>query len=215
MGTKVLQLQSGIELNRVDTGSSEDESWINNNVVRFGLNEEIELSGVLDYRMQDSVGSGLDNYQLGGRINLLNPDESDWFPTLCIQSRVRFKGSGDFKRSDTGAVTIISAVKGLGDLGGLTVNYINDYNGSFSDSNHGYTVAWGYNFTDQWGAFIEEYATYTPSRGTSSSEWSHAIDTGFSYLANKDLMYDIAFGVDLEENTHQEYIAIGFSWRTL
>jgi hypothetical protein len=123
---------------------------------------------------------------------------------------MRFKGSGDFKRSDSGAVTIISAVKDLGAVGGLTVNYINDYSGSFSDSNHGYTIAWGYNFSDKWGAFIEEYATYSGV----SKEWNHAIDTGFSYLANNDLMYDIAFGVDLERNTHQEYIAIGFSWRT-
>jgi hypothetical protein len=65
VGTHILQLQSGIELNRVETGATKDESWINNNVVRYGINEKVELSGVLDYRIQDSAGSGLDNYQFG------------------------------------------------------------------------------------------------------------------------------------------------------
>lgn len=213
MGTNIFQIQSGIELNNTGRGNAKDENWINNNVVRFGLNEKIELSGVLDYRIQDAPGSdnsGFSTYQLGGRINLLDPEDKDWFPTLCIQSRVRFKGGGDFKRSETGNVTIISAVKGLGDFGGLTANYILDYEGSMSEANHSYTLAWGYSLTDKVGAFIEEYATYS---GT-SDEWTHAVDTGFSYLYNDDLMYDIAFGVDLESNFHQEYIAIGFSWRT-
>lgn len=210
VGTKVFQLQSGIDYNRTKT-TTETEAWVNNNVIRYGLNEKFEVSGVFDYRLQDPSLSGFDNYQLGGRVNLIDPDENSpsWLPALCFQARVRLKGGGDFKKSETAPIITISAVKDLKSFGSLTTNYILSYDGFSTKPSHGYTLAWGYSLNENWGTFIEEYATYT------NNSWTHAIDTGFSYLANKDTQYDLAFGVDLEKNFHQEFISIGVSWRTL
>lgn len=212
VGTNVFQVQSGVEYNRTKT-TSETEAWINNNVFRYGLDEKYEISGVMDYRIQDPSLSGFDNVQVGGRVNLIDGANvtDSWLPALCFQARVRLQGNGDFKRNKTAPVLTIAAVENLGDWGSLTANYNLSYDGFSTKANHGYTLAWGYSLSEKWGTFIEEYANYSPT----SDEWTHAVDTGFSYLANPNLQWDIAFGVDLESNFLQEYIALGFSWRTL
>lgn len=211
VGTNVFQLQSGVEYNRTKT-TSETEAWINNNVFRYGIDEKYELSGVIDLKSQDPSRSGFDNVQVGGRVNLIDgADVSDsWIPALCFQARVRLQGNGDFKRNKTAPVFVIAAVENLGDLGSLTANYILSYDGFSTKANHAYTLAWGFPLNEKWGTFIEEYASYSPT----SDQWTHAIDTGFSYLVHSNLQYDVAFGIDLESDFTQEYIALGLSWRT-
>lgn len=210
VGTGVTQIQSGLEYNRLKT-NSEDLSWINNNILRYGLNERTELSGVLDYRTQNLIGTGVDNFQLGGRVNILNPEKNSfWSPALCFQARLRFKGGGDFKKNKNAPQFILSSVSDLGSLGSLTVNYTLSYDGFSTKGVHGHTLAWGISLDEKWGAFIEEYATYPESGGS-----QHFVDTGFSYLQHKDLQWDIAFGVDIESQFDQEYLAIGLSWRTM
>lgn len=87
LGTSIFQVQSGIEYNRTKT-TSEVESWINNNVLRYGLDEKWEISTVFDYRYQEVAGSGVDNLQLGGRVNLIDGPDG-FIPALGLQARVR------------------------------------------------------------------------------------------------------------------------------
>lgn len=207
LGTKIFQVQSGIEYNRTKT-TSEVESWVNNSVLRYGIDEKWEISTVFDYRYQEGTGSGVDNIQLGGRVNL-NDNPEGWVPALCLQARVRLEGSGDFERQETRPVVIMSAVHDLKKAGSLTTNIIYGYDGNTPKPLYSFTLAWGISLTERIGAFVEEYGTYQ------NDEWVTAIDTGFSYLVHKDLQLDLAFGVDTESNFHQEYVALGFSWRTI
>ncbi|MCF8059287.1 MAG: transporter [Bacteriovoracaceae bacterium] len=206
VGTDVFQLQSGLELNVVEA-SSNTTNIINNNVVRFGLNEKIEVSGVFDLARNNKSLSGIDNLQIGGRYNIIEKSNG-LLPALCFQGRLRLKGFDDYKRADTRPLLVVSAVHSLGEVSSLTTNLTMSYDGFNPRAIYGYTIAYGISLSEKWGAFLEEYASYQ------NDNWSHAIDGGFSYLYNNNTQYDLAFGTDIEENLSQVYLSFGISWRT-
>ena len=57
--------------------------------------------------------------------------------------------------------------------------------------------------------FIEFYSNRT------KDSWVDYWNTGGSYLINKDFSIDLSFGADLESNISNEFVALGFSWRSI
>jgi hypothetical protein len=206
VGTSVFQVQSGLEINVVETNSS-ITNIINNNVIRYGFNEKVEVSGVFDLARNSKSLSGPDNLQVGGRYNIIE-SPNGFIPALCFQGRLRFTGLGDYKRSDTRPLFVIGAVHSLGDKSSLTTNLTMSYDGLNPQAIYGYTVAYGLSLSEKWGAFFEEYASYQ------NDDWTHAINGGLSFVYNRNTQYDVAFGTDIEEQLSQVYLSFGISWRT-
>ncbi len=206
VGTNVFQLQSGLEVNVVETNSS-TTNIINNNVIRYGFNEKVEVSGVFDLAKNNKSLNGLDNLQLGGRYNIIE-NSNGLIPALCFQGRLRFTGVGDYEKSDTRPLFVIGAVHALGDESSLTTNLTMSYDGFNPQAIYGYTIAYGVSLSEKWGAFVEEYASYQ------NDEWTHSINGGLSFVYNSNTQYDVAFGTDIEEQLSQVYLSFGISWRT-
>ncbi len=201
VGAQVFQIQSGIER---DAGNS--KAWIQDHALRFGLSEKLELSTAFSYRIEDEVGSGLDNLELGGRVKIIN-EAKGWIPSLALQVRMRLKGEGDFKRDQIRPVTILSSVHDLKSWGALNLNLTHSYRGNGGSALYGYIVNWSHGLGGKWSVFIEEYAQY-------DRQWLHAWDTGCAYLVNRDLQLDFSLGFDLESAYSSSFTSLGVSWRT-
>ncbi len=201
VGTKILQIQSGLEHSAGDA-----KSWINDHVIRFGLNDLFEISSAFSYRFKDNHGTGLDNLELGGRVKLIE-EAKGLIPSLALQIRMRLKGEGDFKREEARPVTILTSVHDMKEWGSLNLNLTHSYSASGGEGLYGYIVNWSISLNDKWSVFIEEYAQY-------NVQWNHAWDTGAAYLVNKDMQLDFSFGFDLESAYSSSFTSLGISWRT-
>lgn len=102
VGTNILQLQSGLTYDQF-RGQSHLEAYTFDNVIRYGINESFELSGVINYSHTDldtNNLSGVSNTQFGGRVNLID-DPNGFIKALCVQFRFKFPWeSPDYESDD-------------------------------------------------------------------------------------------------------------------
>ena len=214
LGTKIFQLQSGIEKSHFKNNTTHSTFLINNNVLRYGLNEKFEISGVFDLREDKNRNNiitkqnGMDNQQLGFRINLI--DKSDGFiPALGFQTRFRFEGSGDYERNRVSPIIILATMNRTSQNSSLITNWGFTQNGNDFVSQYNYSISYSYSLSEKWGTFIEHYGRERDS--TTLSAW----DVGVSYLLNSNTQFDTSFGNDLESGFNEHFISLGISWRTL
>lgn len=202
VGTHVFQIQSGVEH---DGGDS--QSWVTDQTLRFGLDEKFEINSDFTYRIDKGGHSGFDNLEFGARVKLIR-DAKGWIPSLALQSRLRLKGVGKFKRKSVRPVTILTSIHDLKSWGALNLNITQSYNGSGGKPIYGYVVNWSHGLGEGWTYFIEEYANH-------DQQWNHAWDTGFAVLPTKDIQLDFSVGHDLESTYSSNFISMGISWRHL
>lgn len=209
IGTKYFQIQSGLEQSTLKAGNSTSEIVLNNNVIRYGLNEKLELNAnidLIDLDSSDDRNSG--NIQIGGRLNLI-PKARKYTPKLSFQTRIQLT---DSEGEQNKRLKLVSTLVGEFDLknnGTLTgnLNFSNidklDYEFNF------YNIAWSKNFDKRLSYFVEFYSI------KSDSDWLKYWDVGFGYIVHKYLALDISVGQDLEDDFNSQFVATGFSWRKL
>ena len=91
VGTGVFQVQTGVDYDRREFTNTKNTKRTLNNVIRFGLSEDFELSSVIDYRDETFDTNGVENnldgvsqFQLGFRYNLI-PEADGWIPAIGFQ----------------------------------------------------------------------------------------------------------------------------------
>jgi hypothetical protein len=72
-----------------------------------------------------------------------------------------------------------------------------------------YTVALGYSISDKWGFYIEAFGANHLMEG----ENNHLFDGGFTFLARRNLQFDVSAGHKITANAPDYYLSTGFSWR--
>jgi len=78
LGGKVIQIQSGITFNQIEKELTNTNSFLKNTVIRFGILEKFEISGVINWQSENMMFNGvkekrkgISDTQFGGRINIL------------------------------------------------------------------------------------------------------------------------------------------------
>lgn len=197
------QIQSGLEYNEFKlNGEPKSTNLINNNVFRTGIREDIELSAVLDISELNSSEMQTQNFQFGGRINLIQTNLK-----MSFQTRAQIINASARTNKKVRVVNILVTVYGLGEYGSLTNNLIFSNLNDDDDFFNGYTLAWGINLNDKWNTFVEYYGS------KNDDDWVGAWDTGFGYLVHNDLLLDFSFGQDLDSDISSQFISFGFSYR--
>lgn len=217
VGKHVLQVQSGVNFSWLDTNISSNKvkGLDPGTVIRFGIAELFEISGVINYTRfkQDFQGeeiilSGISNAQIGARLNLL--DGQGVGPNIGIQSRLRLNVlSGDFNQENIGSTTILAISQGLGQKFGLTTNVGITWIGNNSDPIGTYVLNLGMDITDKVSIFIENYGNLA------SQDFDTRFDTGAALIVNPNLKLDFSAGYGNNESIRDYFFDIGFSWRTL
>jgi hypothetical protein len=220
LGKSVVQIQSGYNYNKLEYSNSDVKINSLNTVVRLGLTERFEISGILNYFDESSEGlsyyqpylpfsyenNGIDNLAFGARVNLSKNE--GWLPAIGLQSRVILKFYDEPILSDGfGLANILATTNKINEKFSLTTNWLLIYSGDREDLVGRYVGNLSYSITDKVGVFAEIYANLLEPESTS-------YDGGFSYLVNNDLQLDLSAGIQNDDFYAGYFIDFGFSWRT-
>ncbi len=211
LGKSVMQIQSGYQFNQIDSEASKMRSTIYSTVLRFGVSERIEFSGLVDWQtdkldldtLTTYVG-GISNTQIGGRINLT--ENKGWVPTIGLQGRVLFKSQSEpYLRENIGGKFILATGNSLSDKLSLGTNWGITWTGNQPKPVAFYIINLSYNISQKVGTFVELYGNL--------NEFTTNFDAGFSYLVNKDFQLDASAGWQGRNDVSNWFIDFGVSWR--
>lgn len=211
LGAKVLQVQSGLNFNRINFDGTEIESVSSNTVIRYGIWERFEISGVINGQDEQIVSngqqlsrSGISDTQFGGRINVL--DNDGVVPAVCLQGRLLLTFvSNDFERENLGSNFIIATANQVTDRLSLITNFGLVWSGNGGDPRSFYVLNVSYSMTDRLGVFADMYGDL--------DGFTTNFDGGFSYLVNNDLQLDASAAWQDQVGVSDWYVDVGVSWR--
>lgn len=214
VGTKVFQVQSGLDFSGWDDAVNNGDAILFNNVFRYGLTEMFEIGLGLDYLTQEtktasltSSESGISTIALKIRSHIyegegLMPDFGYQFDLTLPMVHDAFSANEIVPK-----ITIITGQ----DLGGgfsFNTNFGANWNGSTPNPEGFYILNLGYGLTEKISLFIEQYANFD------KSNYNGKIDGGLAYVVNNDLQLDLFGGFDKEDPDYSEwFVSIGASWR--
>ena len=207
VGQGVWQIQSGLRYSDFQdgTGTSVSEAWIHNTVLRVGVLENFEVSGVIGWRNNnnflDNPLRGVHNTQIGARYNILDGSKG-W--ALSVQTRLLLRAQKEeFKRNKMGTNVQIGVGRRVTDWLGLNASVGATWNGNGS-----FFIPIGlrslFNFTPKFGAVLE------------ASDWltqegnNFRVGGGVYYIVHSNLKVDLYFDPSIRNTLLSE---IGFTWR--
>lgn len=212
LGKSVFQMQTGYNFNQRNVGETETFITSNTTVLRLGVTEKIELSGLINWQTESYTfegqnagnSGGVSNTQFGGRINLSEND--GWVPTIGFQARVLLKFQSEiYERDELGTKFVLATGNRINDRFSLTTNWAVSWLGNGQNPISLYVVNCSYSINDKFGTFGECYGRL--------DDFSANFDTGLSYLVNKDFQLDASVGWQGEEGVTDWFVDVGISWR--
>ena len=217
VGKGAFQIQSGIDNSFGSSTGFESQTFLFDNVFRYGLSNQFEISALIDYQSDqykltfmgltsESSLSGISNFHLGFRYNVKEESEGI-IPALGFQTRVKFPGvSEDYEMDHAGTEMVMVTGHSLPSNFSLTTNWIMATDGFWAAPDYRYIFNLGFSLTDKIGAFVETY-------GFLNGNQNIYFDTGIGYLANENLQFDISAGGGKNNDFSEFFISVGVSWR--
>ena len=191
----------------------------NTGLLRYGLSDNFELRLGWDYQNERltsqgrelSDATGFTPLLVGGKIEIT--DENGWIPQIGLMTHLRlpFTAVTEFKPEQTGMEMIFSFDHTLSNSTSIAYNL-----GARVADNRSieylYTVAYGFDITKKFGAYIELYGAF-PEDTTAYHLW----DAGCTYLVNNNLQLDVTVGTGFNSTAAYQNILLsaGFSYRIL
>lgn len=216
VGKGILQIQSGIEYYGFENKNAgfSGNGYLHNTVVRYGILERLEVSGLVDYRNEnfkangsETNASGLSALDLGGRYELFEGEGA--IPTIGFQMRVRLPVlSEDYQIDHIAPRFLFVTGQKLSDTFTLTTNWGGSWNGVNSVGTAVYVINLSFPITGQLGGFVENYGDLT------DGDFDSRFDAGLAYLSNNDLQWDILGGLGKNDGVSDYFVSVGVSWRT-
>lgn len=203
VGNKVFQLQSGFTRSTLNKSYQDEGEFTFSNVVRYGIGDRFELSGVVGYKsFNSSSDEGINSTQLGGRYHLTQLNGI--IPNSCIQGRFSLKAEdNDFKRSGFVSSWIYSFSYKILQEYSLTTNIVFQTERKTKDWSYVLNISRGLN--ERFSAFIEAYGDLNLNQ--------NYLDTGVGFLLNDDIQLDISAGIDIISGRNEWFIDAGISMR--
>ncbi len=222
VGANTLQGQHGVTLRSVEAGSNTTRTVTVGSVLRLGLTEDFEVSGVLRYQRDATPNdgdvpnplnrSGLSSTQLGVRYNVTS--ESAKVPSICVQTRLLLNAVGeDYQRTGVGQTTLVAVGKGISDRLGLTANVGFTNGGQAPGLTSFYALSVGFNASQRLSFFVEGYGRL--------DDVDINFDAGLGYFLSPDLKLDFSAGLEGFGGFEGDpvgldadyFLDLGISWR--
>ena len=212
VGENVFQIQSGLTNNNFSTENPNitivDDSWRHTTVLRYGITEHFEVSGVVGGQFGKEVIGGISNTQIGARYNFIKSDGAR--PALDLQARLLLPvGEEELKRSDLGTRLLLGTGNKLNDRTGLITN-LGLTLGKDRAPVKFYAVTLLYSVGNDWSLFVEIYDNFVRL-----GDMEIDFDTGVGYFVNNDLKLDISTGWQNNPGSpvRNWFVDLGFSYR--
>lgn len=213
VGEKIVQFQQGIEYFSSDNNDYNQQGYLSNNVIRFGVMERVEISAVIDYKFEkwatDSLKwslNGISNFQLGFRVHL--NDQKKWIPATGFQFQLRIPNiSKDYRVQHLAPAATFVATWSLPHETLLSANWVMEYDGNNPVVTGKYIINYSFPLSGKWSGFIENYGQL---RGT---VFQTRFDGGIAFLMNSNIQFDLSAGVGQNQKTRDFFVGSGISYR--
>ena len=210
VGRGVYQMQTGLNLQYVGSGSNKLLTTTETTDLRIGVLERFEISALIAGAAVEEptlTGSrydrGFSDTQIGGRYLFF--EQSGWRPTLSVRSHALLTLQDEnFRREKVGALITVIAEWSLNDLFSVTTNLGRIWTGEGTRSTD-YVLTLGQSLSDRWSSFVEVYG--------SLSEFTTNYDGGFAYLLTDDVQLDASAGFDGVGDPDSYFFDFGISFR--
>jgi hypothetical protein len=211
LGKSVFQIQTGLNYNDISFDDTTGNITLFPTVVRLGILERLEVSGVIVWQNDEfktsgvnSKANGISNSQLGLRYSLTT--NKGWRPALAVQGRLLLKWQDEvYQRENIGTRFILATGNKLSDSFSLITNWGIIHAGNGGGPSYYYIINTSYSITEKLSAFAEVYGGL--------NDFNTDFDAGLAYLLNNDLQLDISFGLQDENNVSNWFVDAGVSWR--
>ena len=217
VGQGTLQIETGGLYESFEANNVQSESFTYNTMlVRYGLLDNLELrlgwnfvEGLtkVNGNKLDNVASGLSPLLLGVKIDIA--EENGCLPEIALIGHVFpiFSASADFRPETTAVDFRFSLSHTLSEKSSIGYNIGAQWGNDSPEAAAIYTVAYGYSLSDRFGFYAELYGDL-PEDNSANHYW----DAGFTYLASKDLQFDIYGGTSITEG-QDLLLGMGLSYR--
>lgn len=217
VGKGTLQIETGGLYESFEANTIQSESFTYNTMlVRYGILDNLELrlgwnfiEGVtkVNGNKLDNVASGLSPLLLGLKIDISEEDEA--MPEIALIGHVFpvFSASTDFRPETTAVDFRLSLSHTLNEKSSIGYNIGAQWGNDSPEAAAIYTLAYGYSLSDKFGCYAELYGDL-PEDSSANHYW----DAGFTYLASKDLQFDIYGGTSITGG-QDLLLGIGLSYR--
>jgi len=204
VGRGLFQIQSGYDIQKID----EKKSQVFNNVMRLGLNDNFEMSSLINYTSEDTK-SGISDLHIGFRSIIVKKSKG-LVPLMAVQTRFKLKSvDSSFKNKDVAPIITLSAVHNLNHNFSLTTNLGFSGSGNDSQTNYFWTTNLTYSLNDDISLFIEPYGNIV------GGEQKLLFNLGCDYLINNDTKLDFSLGKANNDSLKESFLSLGISWRTV
>ena len=207
VGNGNLQIESGFLIGfEGEKESSIRQILAPTNLFRYGVSKNIEIRFLSQFESlrKDNISvQGISDIEIGTKIQLVNGEESNT-EVAFLSHLIVPTGTEELTNDKFGTINKISISHEINEKIGIGYNIGYNYFGK-DNGDLTYSLAMGIGVNDKVGVYIETYGDVLGFEKFISN-----FDTGFTYLANKDLQFDFSFGSGI--NNKMNYISIGFSW---
>jgi len=210
VGFNNLQIESGIVFE--NEGNGVRNFYGPSTLVRYGISKNIELRFVNQFQStaiklaNDNVRySGFNDVEIGAKIQVFKKEN--------VNTEIAFLSHIVLPTAKTSITTNAVGVVNKLSISHAINNRVNlGYNIGFDyverENALTYSLALGIAISKKVGFYIEPYGTWGETNTIESN-----FDTGLTYLAHKNLQFDVSFGKGI--NSKMNYVSVGFSWRAL
>ena len=209
--------QFEVGLTTGDDADGESFTQSSGSLLRVGMVEDWELRLGWDGYQDGPEGAGAGNGLLGFKYRIAPESRELFLPemALLVHTTVPW-GADDFSSDKFDPSFLLAFSHTLNDSWSLGYNLGAELatskkatGGNTTDSSGLYSVALGYEATEQLGLFIEVFGDVGLSAETSST----SLDGGFTWLFSDDSQLDVFAGVGLDADADDWFLGIGYSIR--
>ncbi|GGG93813.1 hypothetical protein GCM10011416_08820 [Polaribacter pacificus] len=201
-----LQFESGFVYGSFDKDGLDSQNLIAPSIlVRYGLTNKFEIRLFQEFEsqkneLQSKVINGFKNLQIGFKFQLFqkNNTEAAFISHLIVPLGFNLIDPAFF-----GSINKFAVAHRLSDRFNLGYNIGYDYEGNNS-SKGTYAVALAIKITQQLNFYLEPYGEWE-----SLKKFKNSFDTGFTYLVNNTMQFDVSYGFGINHN--MQYLSTGFS----
>lgn len=176
---------------------------------RFELRFEADLTEIYQQMIPNpKITTGIEPVGIGFRTALW--EEKKILPKTSLLMNFAIPGlaSKPFKADHIAPTIRLAMQNSLTENIGISYNIGAQWDGFSTTPGWLYTLSNGFDVGKKWYVYIEEFGVVQKNEPAQNS-----MDTGVSYLLNKNTKLDISCGIGFSENVPKNYFAIGGSFR--